>query len=183
MRVTTYIALLRGINVGGNTRLPMNELKALFETCGCADVQTYIQSGNVVLRAATADPVRLARQLAAAISTKYHFAPAVLMLTRRELERAAAQNPFTEAEPDPKSLHVFFLEQRPKKPDLKGMELLKSPTERFILKGTAFYLHAPDGIGRSKLAARAERLLGVAATARNWRTVTTLLEMAPRDRR
>ena len=100
------------------------------------------------------------------------------MLTRSDLERAAKDNPFPEAEDNPKSLHLFFLTEPPKKPDLKSLEALKAKSERFTLKGKVLYLHTPDGFGTSKLAARVERLLGVEATARNWRTVTTLLEMA-----
>jgi uncharacterized protein (DUF1697 family) len=75
-------------------------------------------------------------------------------------------------------VHLFFLAERPKELNLKSLEALRAKTERFALKGRVLYLHTPDGFGKSKLAARAERLLGVEATARNWRTVTTLLAMA-----
>ena len=155
----------------------MKDLKLLFEKNGCVDVQTYIQSGNGAFRA-TAAPGRLATQLTAAISRTHQFEPLVLVLTKDEVEGTAAQNPYRDPDTDPRSVHIFFLAERPKKPDLKALEALKASTERFTLKGKAFYLHAPEGIGRSKLAARVERLLGVAATARNWRTVTTLLDMA-----
>ena len=102
----------------------------------------------------------------------------MLVLTRSELERAAAGNPFPEADENPQSLHLFFLAERPKKPDLTSLEALRAKTERFVLKGKILYLHTPGGFGTSTLAGRAERLLGVATTARNWRTVTTLLHMA-----
>jgi uncharacterized protein (DUF1697 family) len=75
-------------------------------------------------------------------------------------------------------VHLFFLAKSPKKPDTRGLDALRTATERFELKDRVFYLHTPDGFGKSKLAARAERLLGVDATARNWRTVTALIEMA-----
>jgi len=176
--LNTCIALFRGINVGGSHLLPMKELKAVFEKCGCADVQTYIQSGNVIFRSRVSDAARLEKQLTAAVSSSHGFEPRVLVLSRGELESAAAGNPFPEADENPKSLHLFFLAERPKKPDLKSLEALKAKTERFALKGKVFYLHTPDGFGASKLAQRAERFLGVEATARNWRTVTTLLEMA-----
>jgi uncharacterized protein (DUF1697 family) len=176
--VKVYIALLRGINVGGNHMLPMKDLKRLFEQNGCADVQTYIQSGNVIFRSAVSDVGRLAKQVASAVSKGRGFEPRVFVLRRSELERAAANNPFPEADGNPKSLHLFFLADLAKKADLNSMEALKSRTERFVLKGKTLYLLTPDGLGTSKLAARAERLLGVDATARNWRTVTTLLEMA-----
>jgi uncharacterized protein (DUF1697 family) len=156
----------------------MKELRVAIEQNGCLDVRTYIQSGNAVFRSRMSDPGRLAKRLAAVISQSHGFEPHVLVLTRDELETAAAGNPFPEASRNPRSLHLFFLTERPRKPDLRGCEALKGETERFALKGSLFYLHAPDGFGISKLAARAETLLGVAATARNWRTVMTLLEMA-----
>lgn len=180
----TCIALLRGINVGGSHLLPMKELKVLFEQNGCRDVQTYIQSGNVVFRSSKADAARLAKRLAAAVSKRHGFEPSVFVLSGAELADAAARNPFPQASEHPKSLHLFFLAEPPKRPDLPACEAIKARTERFALDGNVFYLYTPDGFGISKLAARAERLLGVAATARNWRTVQTLLEIAkgaPRD--
>jgi uncharacterized protein (DUF1697 family) len=174
----TYIALFRGINVGGNHMLPMKELKALLELNGCVDVQTYIQSGNVILSSPIAEGTDLAKRLTAAVSKSHGFSPRVLLLSRGELERAAAANPFPGADENPKSVHLFFLDTVPKRPDLKSLEALKIKSEAFSLKGRVFYLHTPDGFGTSKLAARAAKLLGVEATARNWRTVTTLLGMA-----
>jgi uncharacterized protein (DUF1697 family) len=176
--MNTYIALFRGINVGGSHMLPMKELKVLCEQNGCVDVQTYIQSGNVIFRSALTDVERLAKRLAAAVSKGYGFEPRVLVRTRADLEKAAAGNPFPEAGSNPTSVHLLFLAEPPQKPDLQACEALKAKTERFALEGSVFYLHTPDGFGTSKLAGRAEKLLGVAATARNWRTVTTLLEMA-----
>ena len=177
-RLTTYIALFRGINVGGSNLLPMKELKEVLEQNRCVDVQTYIQSGNVICRCAMSDAAGLAKRLTAAVSKSHGFEPRVLVLTRGELESAAAANPFREGEENPQSVHLFFLAERPKKPDLTALEALKAKTERFHLKGSILYLHTPDGFGVSKLAQRAERLLGVDATARNWRTVRKLLEMA-----
>jgi uncharacterized protein (DUF1697 family) len=174
----TYIALFRGINVGGYHMLPMKELKVVLEQNGCEDVQTYIQSGNVILNSSISDVALLEKRLSAAVSKSHGFEPRVLLLTHAELERAAAGNPFPAADENPKSVHLFFLDGVPKKPDLKSLEALKTKTEAFVLKGKVFYLHTPDGFGISKLAARAEKLLGVEATARNWRTVTTLLGMA-----
>jgi len=173
----TYIALFRGINVGGNNMLPMKELKVVLEKNGCESVRTYIQSGNVILNSSSPDAAKLAKQLSAAVAKSHGFEPRVLLLTQAELERAAAGNPFPAAVESPKSVHLFFLDGVPRKPDLKSLEALKTKTEEFALKGTVFYLHTPEGIGPSKLATRVEKLLGVHATARNWRTVTTLLEM------
>jgi uncharacterized protein (DUF1697 family) len=174
----TCIALFRGINVGGNNMVPMKDLKLIIEQQGCADVRTYIQSGNAILRTPLEDLSRLESRLTAAMAKRYGFEPRILILTQKELERAAARNPFPEASAHPKNLHLFFLVERPTRPDLKGMQALAIPSERFALEGKVFYLYTPDGFGPSKLAARIDRHLGVQSTARNWRTVTTLLEMA-----
>jgi len=176
--VKTYVALFRGINVGGRHALPMRELKLLMEQAGCVDVQTYIQSGNAVFRSAAAGDDRLARQLTASIFKTRGFEPRVLVLTIAELNAAAAANPYPDACANPSTLHLIFLAERAKKPDLKAMEALKSKSERFALDGRTLYLHTPDGFGVSKLAPRVERLLGVEATARNWRTVQALLSLA-----
>jgi uncharacterized protein (DUF1697 family) len=175
--LTTYIALLRGINVGGKAKLPMKELSALLGELGCASVRTYIQSGNVVFQRAEADRSRLSRQIAAEIGRRHGFTPEILLLGPDELERAMTSNPFPEAESEPTSLHLGFLVSAPSDPDLDTLEALKSESERFRLIDAVFYLHAPAGIGRSRLAARAERLLGVPMTDRNWRTVAKLREM------
>ena len=176
--MTTWIAFLRGINMGGHHKLPMKALTALLVQLGCADVRTYIQSGNAVFRHKQGDATRLGPRIAGAIGEAHGFEPHVLLITPERLERAVAANPFPQAEAAPKSLSLFFLSRVPERPDLEALERIKTPTEAFVLDGTTFYFLAPDGFGRSKVAARAEALLGVEATARNWRTVTTVLELA-----
>jgi uncharacterized protein (DUF1697 family) len=174
---SVFVALFRGINVGGNHLLPMNDLRRVLERNGCTDVQTYVQSGNAVFRSATPDTNLLARRVAAAISKRHGFEPCVLVLRQDELERAAKGNPFPEAGEHPKNLHLFFLSAPPGNADVTALQALKAETEQFALRGTTFYLHTPDGFGTSRLAGRAEKLLGVQATARNWRTVTRLLDL------
>lgn len=170
------LALLRGINVGGRT-LPMKELTAILVTLGASRVQTYIQSGNAVFVHAAPDLPRLARQITAEIQQRRGFEPHVLLLTPADLARVIRQNPFPEAEADPVALHVGFLAEAPARPDLEKLEGWRLASERFQLRGRAFYLHAPAGFGRSKLAANAERALGVPLTDRNWRTVLTLQQI------
>lgn len=174
----TYIALFRGINVGGNSLLPMKALKSLLENLGLQNVRTYIQSGNVVFQSEEQDTTQLSSTISAEVKRNHGFEPKVMLLQIEELEQAIAANPFREAEPEPKTLHVNFLASLPQNPDLKGLERYKAESERFELKGNVFYLHAPDGIGRSKLAANMERLLGVPMTGRNWRTVCEIMAMA-----
>jgi uncharacterized protein (DUF1697 family) len=175
----TWIVLFRGVNVVGRNMLPMKKLVGLLEKTGCSGVRTYIQSGNVVLRSAIADAARLAKRIRATVAAGCGFEPHVMLLDQRELERAAAANPFaTVAAANPKSVHLFFLAERPRAPDLESLERHKTASESYVLKGKVLYLSTPDGFGTSKLAARIERALGVPATARNWRTVTMLLELA-----
>ncbi len=176
--MTTLIALLRGINIGGNNPLPMKELSALLTGMGLRDVQTYIQSGNVVFRCDVKNRAALATKISAAIEAQHGFAPHVLLLDAAELRKAMAGNPYPEAEADPKSLSLLFLDEAPPHPDLKSLEAIRADSERFKLAGKVFYLHAPEGFGRSRLAARAEKLLGVAASGRNWNTVCKLAQMA-----
>jgi uncharacterized protein (DUF1697 family) len=102
----------------------------------------------------------------------------VLVLSENEFKQAIASNPFTRAEENPSTLHPFFLSRPPRSSDIESLNTLKAVSESFVLAGNAFHLNAPDGIGRSRLASRVERLLGVDATARNWRTVSKVLEMA-----
>jgi uncharacterized protein (DUF1697 family) len=174
----TYIALFRGLNVGGSNILPMNELVTVLEKIGARNVKTYIQSGNAVFQSEETNASLLPTKISAAIEKSHSFEPRVLLLEFEELEKAVESNPFPEAESEPRALHLYFLEAIPENPDFDTLASIKSNHERFALKDGVFYLHAPEGIGRSKLAAKAEKLLGVSATARNWRTVCKIMEMA-----
>lgn len=172
------VALLRGINVGGKNPLPMNELVAILEGIGAQNVKTYVQSGNAVFKSSQRNLGTLSRKLADEIESGHGFRPQVLILGLDAIQKAAKQNPFPEAESDPRSLHLGFLGSVPKKPDLDKVEDLRKKTERVRLIDSVFYLHAPEGIGRSKLAANAEDILGVTMTYRNWRTVCKIQELA-----
>jgi uncharacterized protein (DUF1697 family) len=170
-----YVALLRAVNVGGTGKLPMADLKAICAEAGFAEVRTYIASGNVVFVADDpVDPRALAASITEAIRNVHGFAPRAMLLEASAVRAVVAHNPFPEAAPEPKTLHVLFLEAAPATPDLAGLEAVRGPRERFALDGAVLYLHVPEGLGRSELALRAERLLGVAATARNWNTVLAL---------
>ncbi len=174
----TYIALIRGINVIGRNSLPMKDLVALLEEIGAGSIRTYIQSGNAVFQSAGKSAPQLAAQLTDRIRNRCGFSPHVLVLAPDALERAIIQNPFPEAEGEPRSLHLGFLAAPPKSPDLKKLDALRKSSERFQLNDQVFYLHTPEGVGRSKLPASAEKLLGVPMTYRNWRTVCKIRAMA-----
>ena len=172
----TYIALLRGINVGGQT-LPMKDLALMFEKCGCDDVKTYIQSGNVVFRASPADAQQLEKRIGAAIKKSRGFEPRMMVLTLKSLERAAAGNPYPQAEENPKSLHLLFLAEPVPGSALDAFKKVTTPSEQFTLKGKVLYFYTPEGFGTSKAAGKLDRFLGC-CTGRNWRTVNKLIELA-----
>ncbi len=156
----------------------MKDLVSLLEGLGAKKVKTYIQSGNVILKS-TNDPSRLSEQISQAIQQRFGFTPLVLILSRVEFENAISENPFPEAVFNPSSLHLGFLARPTEKPNLEGLEKLKHESEKYHLTDRVFYLYAPEGVGRSKLAANCEKLLGVPMTDRNWKTVCkiqTLIE-------
>ena len=168
----TYVALLRGINVGGAGRLPMKELVEIFVALGHGNVRTYIQSGNVVFQSRTGDVAGIAARISREILDRKGFEPKVLIMTAEELGAAIAANPFPTNVG--KALHLYFLTSEPSRPDLARLRSWQTGAEEFRLAADVFYLHAPDGVGNSKLAANVERALGVPATARNWNTVIRL---------
>ncbi|MEM7538227.1 MAG: DUF1697 domain-containing protein [Chloroflexota bacterium] len=171
----TQVALLRGINVGGRNKLPMRELVDVFEYLGAHNVKTYIQSGNVVFQCE--EPLGVSA-ISDTIRDRHGFAPRVFLMSIEQLEQAITANPYPEAVDEPKTLHLYFLNTPAAQPELDAMTALKKESERFHLTEQVFYLHAPNGIGRSKLAERVEKLLGVPTTARNWRSAVKILELA-----
>ncbi len=175
--MSKWIALFRGINVGGNNILPMAELRRELESLGLKDVRTYIQSGNVVFDSTGETASSLTRKICGQIEQQHGFRPHLLILNREDMVRAIDSNPFPRAVSDPKTLHFFFLAEPASDPNLEAIYNAKTSTEEYALTDSVFYLHAPDGIGRSKLAANAEKYLGVVATARNYRTVDKLLSL------
>jgi uncharacterized protein (DUF1697 family) len=174
----TFIALLRGVNVGGATSFSTKDFVGLLEATGLRNIKTYIQSGNAVFQADTKDAAGLARKIRAGMQRKQAFAPDVIVLQLDEFERAVAGNPYRGADSNPKALHLMFLASIPKKAALAAFEKYRADDEEFSLKGRVLYFWGPAGIGRSKLFARIGKLPGIAGTARNWRTVGKLLELA-----
>jgi uncharacterized protein (DUF1697 family) len=170
------IALLRGVNVGGRAKLAMSDLRAAAESCGFERVQTYVQSGNVVFRTSVRSTAKVAAQLAAAIDATTDVSPAVFVRTRDELAAVVTGNPYAARTDDPTHLHVVFDEGTD--PVLGRLDLSSYAPEEATAVGRELFLYLPGGIGRSKLAADLARRKGAQGTARNWRTVTTLLDLA-----
>ena len=152
----------------------------MLEDVGATNVRTYIQSGNTVFELKKAD-AKLAERIGERIEKRHGFQPAVMLLAAKDFRRAMAANPFSEAESEPKTLHLYFLAARPaaakRKAVSAALEGVRRPTERFQLTGKVLYLHTPDGLAGSKLPARLEKELGTAATGRNWRTVAKIWEL------
>ena len=158
--------------------MPMKVLRTILENLGCHDAATYIQSGNVVFRHASSDATSLEAAISSAVAESRGFEPRVLLFSVNEFTRCVKENPFGLAEAESKSLHIWFLTAPAEAPNIEKMNSLKAGSEEYAMTGNAFYLFAPDGIGRSKLAASVEKLLGVPATARNSRTASKICEMA-----
>lgn len=176
--MNTWIALLRGINVGGHNRLPMKSLSQILESAGCEQVRTYIQSGNVVFKGEVDSVDEFGETIGRAIEKEHGFCPAIRLITADELRAAIASNPYPQAVSEPKSLHLSFLECPPQIERINDLELLLSETESFTVVGGLLYFHAPDGVARSRVANGIDRVLQMKTTARNWRTVINLEELA-----
>ncbi len=178
--MTTWIALLRAINVGGKNKLPMADLRGLIEDLNGSNVRTYLQSGNAVFESRSKSAPALSKSIGQAIESHAGFRPPVLLRTAADLRKEAKANPFPDAEEaqSGKTLHLFFLDKKPDGLDAAGLDAACTRGEAWKLTGKAFYLHTPENFRESKIAAKAERLLGVPATARNWRTVSNLLQLA-----
>ena len=174
----TWIALLRGINVGGRNTLRMSALRETLQGLGASRVRTYLQSGNAVFDAPADDTAALAKRIEDSIETRQGFRPRTLIQSGDAFDRVMLDNPFPEATTDPTRLHVFFLARSAVGVDASEIASAAVGDERYQLTERALYLHAPGGIGTSKLAKDVERLLGVPATARNWRTVVALSNLA-----
>ena len=175
--MNTWIALLRGINVGGRNRLPMKSLSLILESAGCGQVRTYIQSGNVVFKGNVDSVDQFGEKIGRAIEEEHGFCPAILLITADELRVAIASNPYPQALSEPKSLHLSFLEHPPQDERISEANRLLSKTESLTVVGSLLYLYAPDGVGRSKFANRVDKVLQMKTTARNWRTVMKLEEL------
>lgn len=178
--MTTYISILRGINVSGQKKVPMKELLALYESLGFSDLHTYIQSGNVVFKSAEKKPEALVRQIEEKIKGHFGFEVPVIIRTVEELKKIRASNPFLK-EPgiEEDKLHVTFLDQLPQQPQVDKLMTYDFSPDRFILRGLEVYVYCPNGYGRTKIHNNFfEGKLKTGATTRNWKTVNTLVEMA-----
>jgi uncharacterized protein (DUF1697 family) len=173
-----YVALLRGINLGPRNRVAMPALREALEEEGFEDVQTYVQSGNVVLSSrAKAETVR--RKVEKVIAERFGLEVPVVVRTRAELAAVVRRNPLAKVATEPKRYQVSFLEKKLPAKTLKELEAVAAPSEEVVAHGREIYAWHPAGVARSKLWAKlAGKGLGATATARNWTTVEALLDLA-----
>ena len=194
--MASHVALLRGINVGGRNKVPMADLREVVTSLGHTGVSTYIQSGNVLFSTADTDHAKLATALESAIEDRFGIWSSVVVLSRDELAQVLAANPYPD-EPNPKMVHVVFLNAEPPG-DLLGRisaaesaVAAKGSRDTVQAAGQVLFLHTPDGFGTSELAQTVFKIItppakgkkhGLAATARNLATATTLLSLCDQEK-
>ena len=203
--MASHVALLRGINVGGRNKVPMADLREVVTSLGHTGVSTYIQSGNVLFSTAEDDTATLAAALESAIEDRFGIWSSVVVLSRDELARVLAANPYPD-EPNPRMVHVVFLNGSPSRDLLDRITAAESAAAAKGSRDTvqaigqsagpaagqpqALFLHTPDGFGTSELAQNVLKILappkkskpGLAATARNWATATKLLSLSEENK-
>lgn len=176
-----YICFLRGINVSGKNMIKMKDLAHLFQQLGFSDISTYLQSGNVVFRAGEDISKEMAAdKIAKGIAESFRFSVPVLVKSKADMNVIFNGNPFiNEKGIEPDKLHVTMLDAVPGKQKTEALSGSDFTPERFVISGQEIFLFCPDGYGRAKLNNNfLENKLGVMATTRNWRTITSLNDMA-----
>ncbi len=177
--MSVVICLLRGVNVGGHNKCPMQELRALCESLKLDNPQTYVQSGNVVFRTNETNLTRLSERFRNAFEKKFGFRTEVVLRTAAEMKAVVARNPLVKrAAEEPAKVAVMFLAEKPGKGAEAILGKLPRGREELRLDGRELYIYFPEGMGRSKLPwSTLGDKLGTSVTARNWNTVMKLLEM------
>jgi uncharacterized protein (DUF1697 family) len=164
--------------MGGRNLLPMKDLVRLFEAAGCARIQTYIQSGNVLFTASRARAERLPGLIGEGIAERFGYRIPVLLRTAEELGETICHNPFLAAGASENWLHVLFLASQPDAQRVAALDPLRSPTDAYAVRGREIYLQCPNGVGNTKLTCPYfDSRLATVSTGRNWRTVCKLFEL------
>lgn len=180
LQMTTYISILRGINVSGQKLINMGMLRKSYERLGFGNVTTYLQSGNIIFIGKDIDADKLAQTISRQIESDFGFDIPVIVLPIDKLQQIIDHNPFAkESDKDKTFLHVTFLSSIPEKYDLNAIEAKKQNGEEISITANAVYLYCPNGYGRTKLNNNfLEAKLKVTATTRNWKTTNELLNIA-----
>lgn len=178
--MAAIVSMLRAVNVGGHNKIKMDALRALYESLKLRDAQTYVQSGNVVFKTDERDLPRLTKKIENAIEQSFGFRPDVVLRTSSELREVMAKNPFAKRRDiEPGKLQVHFLAGDPGAEARANVLKIKADPEELHIYGRELYIYFLNGMGKSKLSwAAVNKALKTPGTARNWNTVTKLLEMA-----
>jgi uncharacterized protein (DUF1697 family) len=181
MKMETYISFLRGVNMTGHNSIKMTDLSELFIKIGFKDSETYIQSGNVVFcETGEIPPSELTVKIEQAILKRFNYVIPVMIRTKKELSELFTCNPFLE-EPgfDASKMAVIFLHEEPSDFQIRKVEYVDYPPDKFKIVGKEIYTYCPNGFGKTKIYTNFfEKKMGVSGTARNWKTITTLLGIA-----
>jgi uncharacterized protein (DUF1697 family) len=174
-----YVALLRGINLGGHKKIKMDELRASLAPMGFDEVKTYIQSGNVVFKTAKISDRALSKKIEASILSNFGHSVSVMIRTAEEIKQVIANNPFLkQPDIDQTKLHVMFLAEPPAQSALKQLETLVLKPDQFRSLGKDLYFYLPNGVAESAVMKKPiDRVLAIPTTMRNWRTVNTVQQM------
>ena len=174
-----YVSLLRGINVGGQKKLPMAALRQIYQDLGFSRIKTYLQSGNVVFESLQAEQALLAKQIEEAIEQSYDYALQVCVRTKDQIQRIAANNPFLrDKNANLSKLHVSFLYRLPAETTWSKVVVPGNIPDQYARGETVIYLHYPNGYAKAKIpASYFEKVLGVPLTDRNWNTLSALARM------
>jgi uncharacterized protein (DUF1697 family) len=176
--MTKFIALLRGINVSGQKQIKMPDLKSLFEESGFQNIETYIQSGNVIFTSKEKLPEKLEQKISLAIKRKFGFDVQVIVLTPEEIEYVLKNNPFIKKKKDSEKLYVTFLAKSPSDENINKLYATDYSPEEYIIDGSYIYLFVPNGYGKAKLNNNLfENKLKVFGTTRNLKTIKALFEL------
>ncbi len=176
--MTTNVALLRGLNVGGKNRMPMTALIQMFVEAGCTNVRTYIQSGNVIFKATQSRLEKLPAVIAKNIAESFGYKTPVVLRTVEQIGETVENNPFLKAGADENELHVYFLANAPDARGIASLDPARSSPDAFLVRGRDVYLKMPNGMARTKLSnAYFDSKLATISTARNWRTTLKLFEL------
>ena len=177
--MTKFIALLRGINVSGQKQIKMPDLKSLFEESGFQNIETYIQSGNVIFTSKEKLPEKLEQKISLAIKRKFGFDVQIIVLTPEEIEYVLNNNPFIKKKKESEKLYVTFLAKPPSDENINKLNAIDYSPEEYIIDGRYIYLFVPNGYGKAKLNNNFfESKLNVSATTRNWKTVNKMFELS-----
>lgn len=175
--MNTFLSFLRGINVSGQKKIPMAELKKLYEELHFENINTYIQSGNVIFK--NKNSVDLSQQIEQKIFEKYNFYVPVIIRTSDEMEKIIGRNPFLKQKDiDLSKLHIVYLANDPNQDNIEKLKNYNYEPDKFYVSGKEVYLYCPNGYGKTKLTNNFfENKLKISATTRNWNTTNELFKI------